>query len=74
MSTPQTPGLNRAQRRQLARRGGWRGAKSKKGVDEVTAVRVAAREEQAAEQAAYVAKIQAAAQATRDMGLLLPGQ
>lgn len=74
MDTPQIPGMNRAQRRQLARQGGWRGAKSKKGVDEVTAVRVAAAAAQAAEQQAYVAKIQAAALATRDMGLLIPGQ
>lgn len=80
--------MNRAERRRQARAHGWRGSKSKKGADFVVALEAAdtalkadaARAEQEAWQAEqdahrqYVEKIRKAALATRDMGLVIPGQ
>lgn len=67
-------GRNRAERRQLARKNGWKGAKAKKGQSMSAALRQA---EQAAEQQAQaerVAKIQQSAARARALGLVLPGQ
>lgn len=66
--------MNRSQRRQLARKYGWRGAKAKRGMSFDDALAVGVREEEQAEHAAYVAKIQEAARRTREMGLVIPGQ
>lgn len=62
--------MNRAQRRQLARRNGWKGKKSKRGVPIEAAL---ARADQT-EQAERVRKIQESAQHAHAMGLWLPGQ
>lgn len=66
--------MNRAEQRRAARRHGWRGTHSKKGVPLATAVAQVERELAEEEYRVYVEKIQAAARATRDMGLLIPGQ
>lgn len=66
--------MNRAQQRQMARKYGWRGSKAKRGTSLEDAFARALQAQQEAEQAAYAAKIQQAAQRTREMGLVIPGQ
>ena len=67
-------GMNRAQRRQLARKNGWEGTKAKKTVPFDQALAEALAKERQSEQERYVAKITEAARNTRDMGLVIPGQ
>lgn len=72
--------MNRAERRQQARQHGWKGSKSGRGVSFTEAIRKALdeqerleREAALVEEQASIAKIQKAALATRDMGLVIPG-
>lgn len=66
--------MNRTQRRQLARKHGWRGTKAKRGTKFDDALAIGVRDQEQAEQMAYVTKIQEAARRTREMGLVIPGQ
>lgn len=66
--------MNRAQRRQLARKNGWKGSKAKRGVTFADALAAGVKAHEQEQHAAYVAKIQEAARRTRDMGLVIPGQ
>ena len=72
--------MNRAERRQAARQHGWKGSKSGRGVSFQEATRRAHAEREQhdlererEEQRLSVEKIQKAAHATRDMGLVIAG-
>lgn len=73
--------MNRAERRRIARKHGWKGAKSKKGTSFIEALKAAdaalksqEQEQEQAERQAYIEKIQKAAVGTRELGLVIPGQ